>query len=822
MRLNILMVWSGCFWGLLGCGTSPEEPVEAAPSTNAAFLIPPGGSGITNIEGSVFYDDFRRSGRFSLRKDPTGANGTRVLFPGFGTGEHNYLAAYDMTVKVYEVDPITNPNTNCVTQTFLGTTTVKADGSFRVPVDDRDPCMLETNRIPDIAVEISLRYCDADRCLSVREDDDTQGAGTAIGAVHALWHPTANLTNPVEMPPGSPPLPRMNFQLSDYDMYAMAAGLFASAVDVTRKFYVEAGIHRVRSEEFSTEFPDNVGRASVNGFVAHMPMPDPNDPDVEKQWVGGGGLMHELGHSMHYDVWDRSLGGGCGVGPLDQRGGPDEDGWNADSREWPLLAFREAIASFVKRATLEGEPLGGCDSGIYDENSSPVSAGLQLVDGFDEDDADGDSNRRAVCNADPLQYPDEAESVSYPSDGQSYQRNIIRLLCDWLDTGTDDDPALPGPGDDIDKTLAQTWKTLEDMWDQRLTGDDCLDVCDFLDYHVQNEIEPPWVMGVAAHELAKAKVTNLAFNNAISCGAPAAAPPMGCWARPGSAPPPFDFESCLIDTGDGVWCSGVGPAGEVAIDCEPFMGTASNNVTMVEGYGAPGDIVVYGTISDVGGPSNQFCCLFDASDTSGVTDIYLETNPDVASTDIISLTSLGDDVGLRDSRIQTFGGNDFIYGGPGVDTVFAGDGDDSLFTYEGNDTLNGGAGTDHCEGGGGQDLFVAIESNFGILQPTCSTGRGYVTLRRDGDIIGGAVARGACPGGGEETLDGSSGYPDSLTVECDWGDTLSITCSYSNPDDLVRIHVDGVSQRQCTSSPCTHSLVLGNDADVACVFEDYD
>ena len=51
-------------------------------------------------------------------------------------------------------------------------------------------------------------------------------------------------------------------------------------------------------------------------------------------------------------------------------------------------------------------------------------------------------------------------------------------------------------------------------------------------------------------------------------------------------------------------------------------------------------------------------------------------------------------------------GDDFLYGGSGVDTLEGGRGNDTLYGNEGADDLIGGFGTDTLFGGSGDDSFV--------------------------------------------------------------------------------------------------------------------
>ena len=602
----------------------------------------------------------------------------------------------------------------------------------------------------------------------------------------------------------------MYFQTASYDLNAKAAAVFASAVDVTRAFYVDAGIPRRRDKSITIEYPDTIPNPHAAGVAVgfHIRLED------FPPWPTGATAMHEMGHVMHHISWRanyRAPAATCTPGGFYRRD-TDETAWRTSSREWPAAAFTEAVGSFVRRASLGSRP-GGCDHVAFDANAAPGGTSTPFSDATNEDlDPDG----QVVCNADPLEYPDDsATRITYPNDGHSYQRNVLRLLCDFVDTATDDDPTLAGSGDHFSVPLAEMWSIFEGMWLDRT--DDCLDVCDFLDYYLYTVMDPT-VVGQSTHDQSVADITDLALQNGITCGPRPAVVPSDCLGAAGSAPGLYDFETCTVDGGTEPWCVAVGPAGDLAIDCLTFDGTSTNDIVAIEGYGDPGDIVVFGDVYDNPLLPERFCCRFDAADTAGITRIYLETNPDVATDDDVRLTAHGVDIGTRESRIVTFGGDDVVHGGPGPDGVVTGEGDDELYTYEGDDYLHAGDDIDVCIGGGGSDRFPL---DGPLSQPVCETGPGHVTLRRGGDVIAGSLARGDCPGGGIDTLSGT-GHPDSLDLECDPGDTVQITCEFSNPDDSVNILVDGISERYCESSPCTHSITVGNDADVTCSFDDYD
>jgi Ca2+-binding RTX toxin-like protein len=55
------------------------------------------------------------------------------------------------------------------------------------------------------------------------------------------------------------------------------------------------------------------------------------------------------------------------------------------------------------------------------------------------------------------------------------------------------------------------------------------------------------------------------------------------------------------------------------------------------------------------------------------------------------------------SRLSAGGGNDVVFGSPGVDTIDGFEGDDALFGFGSDDSIIGGLGNDYLEGGDGND-----------------------------------------------------------------------------------------------------------------------
>lgn len=471
---------------------SPDQPGGHDGVSN--FEDPPSGgigsSAVVTITGNVFYDDFRVAGRFELRDDEVGLPGAKVAFTGAG---HNYLAALDATVEIYEIDTLDNPLLNCKDRTKLGETTVQEDGSFSIQVVGGDSCVFDLNDDPDIAVKVRTRYCDADRCFRVAHDRDNDPAlpinEEGTGAALSLYFPNASSSNPEEATSSSLDVGSFNFENSAYDDFARGASMFASLVDVTRRFNVENGIEYVNDDEVVLEFPDNVGAASTNGTVIHIPSP------AAGKW-GGNAVMHEMGHAMHDLTWGTT--GTCSTNTGGRFGRNGDGGWGVTEQEWPTTALSEAFGNFVSKATLDT-----CDADSFDVNEDPGNPG------------DG----AALCNADTGQFPDASTvAVTYPNDGKSYVRNVSKMLCDWYDSSFDDDPLMAGGGDHFSASLSSTWRNFEEMF-TLASSTDCLDICDYVDYYV-NDRKSVAKVGQASHDAYVDLIADLAYQNGLKCGLP--------------------------------------------------------------------------------------------------------------------------------------------------------------------------------------------------------------------------------------------------------------------------------------------------------------
>ncbi len=444
---------------------------------------------IRTVHGKVFYDDFRTGGRFALRLDEAGASGTQVDYTGAG---HNYLGALDATVEVFEIDPVTNVALGCESEVLVGSSHVEADGSFSVLMLGDDDCALESADL-DIAVVVSLRYADTERNFAVSEDVD--GANDGEGDPLSVEFTNASFASPRTIGTGFNLLGTRYFQETDYDDLAKGASLFASAVDVTRKFNVEAGIERASNDPIVIEYPDSDG-VNATGTVVHITAPPAGN------WVNGIGVMHEFGHAMHSVTWNGESAACSTYGAGGKYGRDGVASWNITSREWPTAAFLEGFGNFVRRATLDGLP-GGCSEVEFDFNADPAVPGSV-----------GDP----ILSADAGQFPDANVAVNHPHDGKAYAKNITKTLCDWLDAEGDDDVNMRGAGDHFTASLHSTWRNFEEMY-TLASSTDCLDVCDYIRYYVYDRKSAANV-GQQTHDDYEALIADLAYENGLKCGLP--------------------------------------------------------------------------------------------------------------------------------------------------------------------------------------------------------------------------------------------------------------------------------------------------------------
>lgn len=461
-----------------------RTPLLAATALTASALASAGApsaraaSAPVTIEGRLFYNDLRSVGHAEWRRTPDGHVGELV---GYTPGAVNLLAAWYVVADIFELDSVdaSPAHPTCARQTLLGSATVDYRGEFRFSeaVPD-DTCNADGDTIPDLGVRFRLRFCNPNtRCFSL-EDDDANN--------YRLWHRQASPDAPLRATPGLHTLPDGTFQAAPHDDYARAANLYAGLVEATDVAHLENDIpFYAGEEELFVRYPSSSVSvpSTTSGHQIHY-------PPVE-HWIAGG--YHEFAHALNARAWQGTLGA-CGNCPGGQYGRDGNPSWSAVSREYPHAAFQEGWANFVSRV-IQHWP-DGCGA-AFDDNDDTL-----------------------LCNADPTQHPQTTTPITYANDGKSYARNVTKLLCDWYDDGTwnDDDPRLPGAGDHFTATLTSIWSNLEALWDYT-GGAAGLDICDYIDYYL-NERKSVANVGQSAHDDYVAWITDLAYNNGVTCGLP--------------------------------------------------------------------------------------------------------------------------------------------------------------------------------------------------------------------------------------------------------------------------------------------------------------
>ncbi|MGH1346436.1 MAG: hypothetical protein ACRBN8_33025 [Nannocystales bacterium] len=451
-----------------------DEGPTPLPSPDAlATKVEAQAAGSITVEGKVFYNDLRSVGNFHTRRDKSGVVGTGATY---AVGAENFLAARDVVADFYEVDALVGPG--CESAKYIGSSTVNSWGEYSETFDDVETCAGE-DQVPDIKVTYRLRFCNDIRCVSVEKDDQT---------TYKLAHPQASQGNPLQATPGTHTLNTLNYRTAWGDDHSMAANVYASIVDTTRVWHVDAGVpfYRDTYGETFVRFPSSfksIATTSGPGQV-HIPMP--------ADWISGKGPMHEYGHTIQLRSWDGTTGTCTDYAPSEKYDRFGDDSWSADEREWPTPAFAEAWANYVQRMTTDT-----CTGG-FDDNTSSL-----------------------LCNADASEHPDaNGVLITHAGDGKSYPRNITKALCDWSDDGAnnDNDPNLPGSGDHFVASLYSTWFNMRNMY-QTASDTNCLTMCDYSDYYV-NVRKSAAAVGAASHADYESWISDLMHNNGMSCSLP--------------------------------------------------------------------------------------------------------------------------------------------------------------------------------------------------------------------------------------------------------------------------------------------------------------
>ncbi|MBI4316861.1 MAG: hypothetical protein HY675_00105 [Chloroflexi bacterium] len=432
-----------------------DQEVGTAPSSMAKSTF------TITVKGKLFYNDVREYGRWDLRTDMSGHKGSASGSDAEGT--QNYLGALDVVADVYEID-----SAWCGGDDLVASATVGYDGSFSATFSASDSCAFDTTDV-EIGVKFRLRFCDSEtRCFSMRNE---------WGSTYELWWSGASSSNPIVMTKsGTRDLGSAVFQTSSKpadwdDDYSKAANHYASFVDATRAWHIDNDIPFRYDDygELKGEFPTNETSTTT-----------PNASKIRfadtKTYSSSEATFHEYGHVIHMRAWNGTTGdcGDCPGGDYGRDG--DEGNWSNTTLEYPNTAFAEGFANFAVRVSS-----GKITCAEYDTNRdvSPVEG----------------------------------------SDGKSYARNVIKVLCDWYDDKNDDDPRYAGDGDYFEASdLYSVWYNLENMWDssssaERNAG---LNICDYVDYYIWDRMAASKVG--SDHSWYEKTIISLIYQNNVDCG----------------------------------------------------------------------------------------------------------------------------------------------------------------------------------------------------------------------------------------------------------------------------------------------------------------
>jgi len=360
------------------------------------------------VTGHVYYNDLRKDGRFSQRRDAVNATGHAKPWtskPAAGDNI-NYLGLRDATVRVVSYNAFHQLN-NCPQTSLAGKATIDQAGKFAWSGNVCNNCPGIPAGAPEDSValiaEVSLEQCDSPgtRCFSVR---DPKGEGEKNhyddkwdGPIWARWLRGAEMSKPRTVRTnGTVDLGNDYFQEESAapaaakvgDLAAQAANVFSTMVDVTRKVHVEGKVpfDHARYGEIKAFFPSVIG-GERGGAHSHQAgrlcvgapqlgaSYEPEDfkewlngPRTEKwtggytvsgdsdydarhpeTWLRGDEASHEYGHLVHYWAW-----GGVGKwGSFCY--GDDACDERVDTPEYTLAAFKEGWASFGSNVTYQDE-----------------------------------------------------------------------------------------------------------------------------------------------------------------------------------------------------------------------------------------------------------------------------------------------------------------------------------------------------------------------------------------------------------------------------------------------------------------------------------
>jgi hypothetical protein len=405
------------------------------------------------ISGSVFYNDLRSTGRFGDRWSPTNVQGTK---DAWGGDNRNYLGLRDAVIDFFEVDDTTSGE-GCVQTSLVGGATIDSHGDYTWTGQVCDACDADHDGTNDngvsLAGRIRLRFCNNDRCFSVRDSlgmptsSSSHFGDTFVGTEYRRWLRGASLTTPrTFVASTTATLADDYFQNSasqtagdPADLYAQAASVYASLVDTTRILHYTHDVpyDKDRFGEVQVFYPSVLGDESGGGAHSHQPEykgtsrfcvesqmdgrgpwidpPPMNKPPyddlpgffgpetynarVPEAWFEGSVVAHEYGHLVHYWQWD---GFGKWTSFCYDDASCDEGG----APEYVLAALKEGWAEFIEKVVWNGLGNGfgeGCDN---IERDSPEGA--------------------------PFATPGALSTI-----GRRWFPDVTEALCDLWDTGAD-------------------------------------------------------------------------------------------------------------------------------------------------------------------------------------------------------------------------------------------------------------------------------------------------------------------------------------------------------------------------------------------------
>jgi hypothetical protein len=384
-------------------------------------------------------------------------------------------------VEAFEIDdPILSvARADCTPKKSLGRIAVGTAGNYTLRFPFDDACQGDPGGGMRIQLVMRTRNCGDAFCISMNKEN---------GAPYELSHSQATLDQPKMIAAAGTINMGDSFFKTNSDgdqpnLTSIAANYYASLVDTAYfvhvenevPFYDEFGEVRYifpssESGTATAKAPDLVviSQFQSGSGVSFLPY----------KWVGGRTPAHEYGHILMQRAWDGDYGfNGVGISAGDDEVAPSQQ-----------IAFKEGWAEFVAKAALQGGI--SCEDPEEDDNV------------FDPEDLFG-----------PL------------GSGTSFRLNNWKALCDWYDSRIDDDPTLPGSGDNFAAAdFYSMWYNLRRMYIDRAKyggqyAEPGLFFCDWVNYYTEVRKSPDAV-GQAEHDRLDAKVVNLIFNNGIQCFRP--------------------------------------------------------------------------------------------------------------------------------------------------------------------------------------------------------------------------------------------------------------------------------------------------------------